>query len=63
VFFRLLYLALVRVFGALALLSRGDAAKTTEMLVLRCEIAVLRRREAKAPKLTWPDRAILSALR
>jgi len=59
---RVLYLALVRVFGALVLLSRGDGAKTAEILVLRHEIAVLRRAEAKAPKLTWPDRAIFSAL-
>jgi putative transposase len=62
VLFRLLYLALVRVFGARALLSRGDSVKTTEIAVLRHEIAVLRRAEAKAPKLSWPDRAILSAL-
>lgn len=61
-FFHLLYLALIRVFGALVLLSRSDAAKTAEILVLRHEIAVLRRADAKAPKLTWPDRAILSAL-
>jgi putative transposase len=61
VLFRLPYLTLVRVFGALALLSHGDGAKTTEILVLCHEIAVLRLAEEKAPKLTWPDRAILSA--
>ena len=60
--FRLLYLAPFRVFGAFALLSRGDGAKTTELLVLRHELAVLRRAGTKAPKPTWPDRAILSAL-
>ena len=49
-------------FGALALFSPGDGAKATEILVLRHEIEALRRTEAKAPRLTWPDRAILPAL-
>jgi putative transposase len=50
VLFRLLYLALVRVFGAIALLSRGDGAETTEILVLRHKIEVSRRVEADAPE-------------
>ena len=59
--FRLAYLILARVLSWLALLARSDAAKDVEILVLRHEVTVLRRHHPH-PKLTWLDRAILSAL-
>jgi hypothetical protein len=57
--FGLAYLMLARVLSWLALLARSDAAKDVEILVLRHEVAVLRRTNAR-PALTWLDRAVLS---
>ena len=58
---RLAYLMLARVLSWLALLARSDAAKDVEILVLRHEVAVLRRGNPRS-KSTWVDRAFLSAL-
>jgi hypothetical protein len=57
----LAYSVLVRVLSWLALLTRFDTAKDVEILVLRHEVAVLRRTNPR-PTPTWLDRAILSAL-
>jgi putative transposase len=58
---RLLYLIFSRLLSWLTLLPRASSAKDIELLVLRHEVAVLRRTNPK-PRLDWADRALFATL-
>jgi len=57
----LLYLIFRQVLGLVLLLGRTSSTKDVELLVLRHEVAVLRRTNPR-PRLDWADRAIFAAL-
>ena len=58
---RLLYLVFRQVLGLVLLLGRSASSKDVELLVLRHEVAVLRRANPR-PRLDWADRAVFGAL-
>ena len=58
---RLLYLIFWQVFGLVLLMGRTSSTKDVELLVLRHEVAVLRRTNPR-PRMDWADRAVFAAL-
>ena len=58
---RLLYLIFWQVLGLVLLSCRRSSTKDVELLVLRHEVAILRRTNPR-PRLDWADRAVLAAL-
>ncbi len=57
---RMLYLIFIRS-GWMVLLARSAASKDAELLVLRQEVAILRRQNPN-PRLVWADREVIAAL-
>jgi putative transposase len=58
---RLLYLIFPQMLRLVLLLGRRTSAKDVELVVLRHEVAVLRRNNPR-PRLDWADRAVFAAL-
>jgi len=57
----LLYQSLMQVLSWLTLFARSSTSKDAEILLLRHEVAVLRRANPR-PRLQWTDSALLAAL-
>jgi putative transposase len=57
---RLLYLIFRQVMAWLGMLARSAQSKNAEILVLRHEVAVLRRQVSR-PRLSWADRAVFKS--
>jgi hypothetical protein len=58
---RLLYLIFRQVLGLALLMGRTSATKDVELLVLRHEVAILRRTSPR-PRMDWADRVVFAAL-
>jgi putative transposase len=59
---RFVFLLITRVITWLRLSRREDAQKTAEILILRHQLAVLQRHQARRLNLNWADRALLATL-
>jgi hypothetical protein len=58
---RLLYLLFLQMLRLVVVLGRRSSTKNIELLVLRHEVAVLRRTNPR-PRMDWADRAVFAAL-
>src|SRR5712692_7352325 len=58
---RFVFLLTTRLAAWLRLSGREEAWKAAEILILRYQLAVLRRQQPRRPKLNWADRALLVA--
>ena len=59
---RFVFLLITRVVSWLRLSQRAETWKTAEILILRHQLAVVQRRQARRPNVNWADRALLATL-
>jgi transposase len=59
---RFVFLLFTRTASWLQLSRRQETWRIAEILILRHQLAVLQRRQARRPKLNWADRAMLAIL-
>jgi putative transposase len=59
---RFAFLPIMRMTSWLRLSRREETWKTAEILILRHQVTVLQRHQARRPKLNWADRALLATL-
>ena len=57
----MIYLMFAKLLGWIVLSVRSDTTKDVEILVLRHQLAVLKRRTPR-PQIGWTDRALIAAL-
>jgi hypothetical protein len=57
-----MFFLITRAASWLRLSRREETWKTAEILILRHQLTVLQRQQARRPKLNWADRALLAAL-
>jgi putative transposase len=58
---KLIYLMLTRVLAWMVLLTRSETTNHVQILVLRHQLAVLRRTTPQ-PRMSWADRALIASL-
>jgi hypothetical protein len=59
---RFVYLLIVGMFSWLRLVGREEVWKDAEILLLRHQVGVLQRQQARKPRLTWADRALIGVI-
>jgi hypothetical protein len=59
---RFIFLLIIHAASWPRLSRRQETSKTAEILILRHQLAILKRHQPRRPRLNWADRALLATL-